>query len=305
VIGDIQIIGAGAVGSAYAALLYDMDPNCVSFLASGNRLARLREQGIVVNGKAYSIPVLDAGASHPPADLLIVAVKHYHLPQAIGEMKNAIGDRTIVVSLMNGIDSEERIGTVYGPEKLLYAVVVGIDALRQGNAVTYTSQGKIFFGEKGSRGPSRRVEKVRELFDRAGINYVVPDDIVHDMWWKFMINVGINQASAVTGGNYGVFQRPGPARELMIASMGEVIVLAGKMGIELTENDVEKWYAVLAGLGPEGKTSMLQDMEAGRKTEVEMLSGVVIALGRKHGVPVPINEDLYRRITAAEKARNR
>jgi len=302
---NVQIIGAGAVGAAYAALLYDMDPGCISFIAAGDRMTRLRCEGIVVNGKSYAIPVLDAEAPHPTADLLIVAVKHYHLDQAVAAMKYSINSDTIIMSLMNGIDSEERIGAAYGAEKLLYAVVVGIDALRQGNRVAYTTQGKIFFGEKDRRGASRRVEQVRELFARAGINYVVPEDIIHDIWWKFMINVGINQASAVTGGNYGVFQRPGPARELMVAAMQEVIALAGKMGIALSEGDVEKWYAVLAGLGPEGKTSMLQDMEAGRKTEVEMLSGVVIALGRKYGIPVPVNEDLYRRITAAEKARDR
>jgi len=220
-------------------------------------------------------------------------------------MKNSIGPETIVMSLMNGIDSEERIGAVYGPEKLLYALVIGIDALRQGNRVTYTNQGKIFFGEKKAGTPSHRVGRVGELFDRAGINYVAPEDIMRDIWWKFMINVGINQASAVTGGNYGVFQQAGPERELMDAAMGEVIALARKLGIPLDSDDVERWYAVLASLGPGGKTSMLQDVEAGRKTEVEMLSGVVMALGRKHGVAVPVNERLYRQISELEKKKGK
>ncbi|HPX82761.1 MAG TPA: 2-dehydropantoate 2-reductase, partial [Syntrophales bacterium] len=242
-IGNIHIIGAGAVGAAYGALLHDMDPRCVSFVASGERRERLRKEGIVVNGKEYLIPVLDSGEIHPAAKLLLVAVKHYHLDQAIAEMKNSIGPETIVMSLMNGIDSEERIGAVYGPEKLLYALVIGIDALRQGNRVTYTNQGKIFFGEKKAGTPSHRVGRVGELFDRAGINYVAPEDIMRDIWWKFMINVGINQASAVTGGNYGVFQQAGPERELMDAAMGEVIALARKLGIPLDSDDVERWYA--------------------------------------------------------------
>ena len=304
-IGNIHIIGAGAVGAAYGALLHNMDPRCVSFVASGERRERLHKEGIAVNGKEYLIPVLDSGEIHPAAELLLVAVKHYHLDQAIAEMKNSIGPETIVMSLMNGIDSEERIGAVYGPEKLLYALVIGIDALRQGNRVTYTNQGKIFFGEKKAGTPSHRVGRVGELFDRAGINYVAPEDIMRDIWWKFMINVGINQASAVTGGNYGVFQQAGPERELMDAAMGEVIALARKLGIPLDSDDVERWYAVLASLGPGGKTSMLQDVEAGRKTEVEMLSGVVMALGRKHGVAVPVNERLYRQISELEKKKGK
>lgn len=302
-IDNIHIIGAGAVGAAYGALLHNMDRRCVSFVASGERRERLLREGIAVNGKEYLIPVLDSGKTHPVADLLIVAVKHYHLDQAIAEMKNSIGDGTIIMSLMNGIDSEERIGAVYGEEKLLHAVVVGIDALRRGNRVAYTTQGKIFFGEKGAKESSDRVQRVQDLFDRAGINYMVPTDIMRDIWWKFMINVGINQASAVTGANYGIFQQAGPERELMNAAMREVIALARKLGIGLASEDVEKWYAVLASLGPGGKTSMLQDMEAGRKTEVEMLSGVVMALGRKHGMDVPVNERLYDQIRALERKR--
>ncbi|MDI9569519.1 MAG: ketopantoate reductase family protein [Pseudomonadota bacterium] len=299
-IDKIHIIGAGAIGAVYGALLSDMDPRCVSFVASGERRERLRKEGIAVNGREYLIPVLDSGETHPAADLLIVAVKHYHLDQAIAEMKSSIGAGTIIMSLMNGIDSEERIGAVYGKEKLLYAVVVGIDALRQDNRVVYTNQGKIFFGEREASGPSDRVRRVRELFDRAGIYYVAATDIMRDIWWKFMINVGINQASAVTGGNYRVFQQAGPERELMNAAMREVITLARKLGIVLTSEDMERWHAVLATLGPEGKTSMLQDVEAGRKTEVEMLSGVVLALGRRHDVAVPVNESLYRQIREIE-----
>ncbi|MCX5826438.1 MAG: 2-dehydropantoate 2-reductase [Deltaproteobacteria bacterium] len=296
----IHIIGAGAVGAAYASIFYDMDPSCVSFIADGERCERLRREGVIVNGKTYPIPVLNSKESFPAADLLIVTVKHHHLDQAIEEMKSGVGKNTIIISLMNGIDSEERIGAIYGAEKILYATVVGIDALREGNNVIYTTQGKIFFGEKRNPVLSDRVRRVRDIFNSAGIIHEIPADMIRILWWKFMINVGINQASAALKGPYGVFQTSVEAQSLMEASMREVIALAQKLAIDLSDQDIEKWYAVLASLSPTGKTSMLQDVEAGRKTEVEMLAGKITELGRKHGVPTPVNEHLLDTIKKIE-----
>jgi 2-dehydropantoate 2-reductase len=296
----IHIIGAGAVGAAYASIFYDMDPSCVSFIAGGERFKRLRREGVIVNGKNYPIPVLNSKEPFPAADLLIVTVKHHHLDQAIEEIKSCVGPNTIIISLMNGIDSEERIGAVYGEEKILYATVVGIDALREGNNVIYTTQGKIFFGEERNPVLSDRVRRVVDIFNRAGIIHEIPADMIRILWWKFMINVGINQASAALKGPYGVFQTSLEAQRLMEASMREVIALAQKMAIDLSDQDIEKWYVVLARLSPTGKTSMLQDVEAGRKTEVEMLAGKITELGRKHGVPTPVNEHLLDTIKKIE-----
>lgn len=296
----IHIIGAGAVGAAYASIFYDMDPSCVSFIAGGERFERLRREGVIVNGKNYPIPVLNSKEPFPAADLLIVTVKHHHLDQAIEEIKSCVGPNTIIISLMNGIDSEERIGAVYGEEKILYATVVGIDALREGNNVIYTTQGKIFFGEERNPVLSDRVRRVVDIFNRAGIIHEIPADMIRILWWKFMINVGINQASAALKGPYGVFQTSLEAQRLMEASMREVIALAQKLAIDLSDQDIEKWYVVLARLSPTGKTSMLQDVEAGRKTEVEMLAGKITELGRKHGVPTPVNEHLLDTIKKIE-----
>lgn len=298
----ISIIGAGALGSVYASLLYGMDRNCVSFIASGERLERLRAEGVVVNGRPYAIPVLPPGDPSPPADLVMVAVKHHHLDAAIGEMKSRIGPKTIIISVMNGIDSEERIGAACGMEKVLYALNMGIDALREANRVTFTTLGKIFFGEAQNPVITERVARVRALFDRAGIVCETPPDMIRTLWWKFLVNVGINQASAVLRAPYGVFQTSSEARNLMESAMLEVIVIAGKAGVDLSERDITEFYKVLSTLGSKGKTSMLQDVEAGRKTEVDMLAGRIISLGKRYGVPTPVNQRLYDTIRATERA---
>lgn len=299
---NVAVVGAGALGAAYGGMLLDADRQGVAFVAAGGRLERLRREGLVVNGKKYEIPVLDPDDPSPPADLVLVAVKYHDLDDAIREMKGRVGKETIILSVMNGIDSEERIGAVYGMEHVLYAVSVGIDALRIGNRVTYTNQGKIYFGEATNPHISERVRKVQALFDKAGIVYETPADMLHVLWWKYMINVGINQASAVLRAPYGVFKTSKDARELMAAAMREVIALAEKLHIALSEQDMADFDPFLMRLSPQGKTSMLQDVEAGRKTEVEMLAGKVIDMGRRVGVPTPVNQMLYDQIKKIESS---
>lgn len=296
-----SVIGAGAMGAVYASKLFDMDKSCVSLIARGPRCARLRDQGLFVNGKHYAIPVLSPEEDMPPSDLILVAVKNHHLPEAICDMEKAVAEGTHILSVMNGIDSEKQIGAVCGMEKILYAVAVGIDAVREGNRIVYSQNGKVYFGEPDNRVLSERVKALQALFDRAGIIHETPEDMIRTLWWKFMINVGINQASAVLRASYGVFHRFKEARELMESAMGEVIRLAEAAKISLSEQDIQEYYSFLTKVSPDGRTSMLQDVEAKRKTEVEIFAGKVMELGKKYAIPTPVNETLYRILRVTEQ----
>ena len=289
---QIAIIGAGALGAIYGSLLYERDPDSVCFIASGARYDRLKRDGIVVNGTPYLIPVTKPAES-TPADVLIVAVKHHHLDQAIVEMKQSIGSRTTILSVMNGIDSEERIGAVYGMDRVLYGLALGIDAVRNGNAIGYTNQGRILFGERTNAPLSDRVKLIQNLFEQAGIAHTIPPDMIRSLWFKYMINVGVNQVSAVNRASYGTLRSSEQAKYLMDAALREVISIARAVQVDLSESDIGEWYKVLETLDPVGKTSMLQDVEAGRKTEVEMLAGTVMELGKRYGVPTPVNQKLF------------
>jgi 2-dehydropantoate 2-reductase len=185
-------------------------------------------------------------------------------------------------------------------EKIVYATAVGIDAIYEGKSFKYTSPGKIIFGEGPHSLGGDRLERLREALDRASIPNEVPADMMRMMWWKFMINVGINQASAVLRAPYGVFQTSPDAKTLMQSLMQEVIALAQKINIDLSPIDLETWDSVLCTLSPMGKTSMLQDIEAGRKTEVEIFGGKVVEMGKKYQVPTPVNETILRIIKVIE-----
>jgi len=113
--------------------------------------------------------------------------------------------------------------------------------------------------------------------------------------------VGMNQASAVMRAPYGMFQTMSSARDLMVELMQEVILLAKHTKVNLNEKDIDDWYSVLDTLSPQGKTSMLQDIEAGRKTEIEIFGGKVVELGQTYAVPTPVNQTLVRIIQVLEK----
>jgi 2-dehydropantoate 2-reductase len=218
-------------------------------------------------------------------------------------MKNQIGPDTIILSLLNGISSEEEIYASCKNEHILYSMSVEIDALRLDRDIRFTTIGRICYGGKDSSALTD-IFAVKDLFEKVGIAYEISDNIAHMMWWKFMINVGINQTSAVLKAPYGIFQRLPMAYEWVEAAMHEVVALSEKAGAFLTEEDVKKFWPILNHLSPEGKTSMLQDIEAGRKTEVDYFAGKVCELGKKYQVPTPVNEQLYKMIHIIEEMAN-
>jgi len=299
-INKVAILGAGAMGAAYASL-FKAGGFDVSFIAGGSRYERLSSQPIIVNGTSYDVSVLHPSQRAEPVDLILVALKHHHLTQAIPDLANFVGEHTIILSVLNGLDSEEAIGAQFGMDKLLYTVAVGMDAVRTGGEVTFTTMGKLIFGEARNENLSTRVKMVQLALDLVSIAYETPVDMLKTMWWKFMVNVGVNQASAVMQAPYGIFQTSNDAQALMVTLFKEVIVLSQYAGVNLGETAVFDWYTVLHTLSPEGKTSMLQDIEAGRKTEVEIFAGKVVELGEKYGVPTPINQTMLQIIRVLEK----
>jgi 2-dehydropantoate 2-reductase len=300
---NVAVLGAGAVGAFYASKFFDAEALSTVLVAREPRYDRLKAEGLVINGKHYSISVVHPDEATPPADLIIVALKSHTLPEAVHDLKNLVGDQTTIISVMNGLDSEEYLGSVYGMDKLLYAIAVAIDALREGNSVTFTNPGKVIFGEADNSHLSERVRRVQAAFERAGVVSETPTDMIRMLWWKFMVNVGINQASAAMRAPYGVFQSSPDAQALMETLMREVLVLAQRVGVNLGEQDLDQWHAVLKTLSPKGKTSMLQDIEAGRKTEVEIFAGKVVQLGQSYGIPTPANQIMLSIVHVLEQYR--
>ncbi len=298
----VGVVGAGGLGVVYAAQLNTVTDLEVAFLAAGRRAERLQRDGVILNAQPVPVRVDHLERNIDPFDLVIVAVKHPQLTQAIDEMAPAVGPDTLILSVLNGIDSEERLAERYGRHRILYGVALGIDALRTGNRITYSSQGTLFIGRAENDPADSAVRAVAELFERCGLKLEVPKDMLRVLWWKFMINVGINQVAAVLGLPFGRFRENTYAMRLMDSAMLEVVTLARKQNIDVGPADVEKWHEIMQSLASDGKPSMLQDIEAERKTEVEMLAGTVLRLAEEFGIPAPLNAVLFDMLRARECA---
>ena len=196
--------------------------------------------------------------------------------------------------------SEKIIGERYGHDRLIDTVAQGMDAMKFGNKLTYTKKGELRIGAEDAC-QQENLARVAAYFDEIQMPYTLEEDILHRLWGKFMLNVGVNQTCMAYETNYGGALREGSeANETMLAAMREVIALANAEGIHLTETDLDEYIAILRTLSPEGMPSMRQDGVSRRPSEVEMFAGTVIPMAARHGIPVPANTFLYEKIKKIE-----
>lgn len=295
----VAIVGMGALGMLYGEQLQKVLPaGAVRFVMDEERFKRHKNDKYEVNGVEQSF-TLQSVAQAEPVDLVIVATKFSGLNEALEEMQGLVGPQTIIFSVLNGISSEEYIKERYGDDNLLYCVALGMDAVREGTSLTYQHKGILKLGMLAKK-QRPALAAVMALLEKAGIQYVIEEDILHALWAKLLLNVGINQTCMVYETNYGGAFTNEEARQDMFAAMHEVITVAQREGIKLTEADFEGCVKVLRGLSPEGLPSMRQDAMAKRKSEVELFAGTIIRLGAKYNLPTPVNQRYYDIIKAME-----
>ena len=297
-INNILFAGAGALGALFSHKMSDSGKN-IFFLADGERQQRLEKNGLVINGRNY--PVKCTGGSTFKADLLIVAVKYNNLDEVCAKVIPHISRNTAVISVMNGIDTEEILKEKLPTDNIFLAMGIGMDAVRDGNSISFSNDGKLVFGPWSGKS-GEYLKEIQDFFTECSIVWESPEDMRYHIWFKFMINTGVNQVSAVLGAEYRIMQQDSHARWLMDETMKEVIKVAQAENIPLSSNDLEKWYSVLDSLAPEKRTSMCQDILAGRKTEVDMFAGKLIKLAEKHSIEVPFNRVLFNMIKAKESS---
>lgn len=287
----VLFLGLGAVGATFASQFADRGYP-FRFACDVKRKEEYGNRVISVNGKPYAFTFVTPQEISEAPDFMFVAVKSYQLEKALDLIEETVGPQTVIVSLLNGIDSEDLIGRRLGRDRVLPAFVARMDSTKEGDSVVYSSPGQIVFGEPDGK-RSSRVERLERMLGQAGVLHEVSEKIFRGMWWKFMANVGLNQAGAIMGAPYGHFQKYPPCLEVALSAMREVVAVAPHSGIDLGEEDIDKSVQMLMALNPEGKNSMLQDLEAGRKTEVETFAGKVCCLGAEAGIPTPVNRLFY------------
>lgn len=295
----ITIIGMGALGILFGDILTaSLGRDAVTFLADEQRIQKYRQDGVFCNGRACDFQMSNQASC---ADLLIFAIKGNGLYDAMESAKSAVGENTIILSLLNGISSEEILAQYFPKGHIVHCIAQGMDAVKLGNKLTYSHKGELRIGTPDPA-LSPFVERATEILKCGGVPYVVEEDILHRLWSKWMLNVGVNQIVMVNEGTYGTVQCPGEPRDTMIAAMREVVKLSEYAKTGVTEDDLTFYVNLLDTLDPNGMPSMRQDGIAHRYSEVELFAGTVIKKAEQYGVSVPVNQMLYRRVKEMEAA---
>ena len=160
--------------------------------------------------------------------------------------------------------------------------------------MTYKHKGMLCFGELNENKNTEKVECLKRFFDKVEMPYEINNKMAVKLWSKLMINVGVNQTVAYFNTTNKTIQKEGSERDMMVAAMKEVQVIAQKEGIILEDKEINYWLEIMDSLNPEGMPSMAQDVKAKRYSEVELFAGTIVRLGEKYNLSVPVNREFYR-----------
>ena len=292
----VALLGAGAVGAYFIWGLSEKLGENFCVVAKDERKECLEKEGLIINGKQYALSVKEP-KEVKDVDLLLVSSKQDALKEALEDIKTVVGENTIVISLLNGVTSEEIIGNAIGMEHMLYSVM-RIASVRKGNEITFSPENTagVYVGEKGIEEPTERVLAVEELFKHTGIRYNFVKDIVKDMWIKYSGNIAQNLPQAILGVGFQAYKDSSHVQKIARQLWKEVSQVANAKGIPLQEE-----FMLFQGVKPTARFSTLQDIDAGRHTEIEMLAGEMMRMGEECGIAVPYCAYTYHLIKALEE----
>lgn len=296
---SVAILGAGAVGSYVMWGLAKKKEIDLCVVASGERKARYERDGFVINGQVYH-PVVRTPEEAAGVELLIVATKYQALRPALGDIRTVVDGHTTVMSLMNGVDSEEIIAEKAGAEHLLHAVIK-VASHKENDGYVFNPEATlgIIFGEVSAPYDSERVQAVLDLFSGTGLHYRATDCILEEIWSKFRLNVCNNLPQAILGAGVGCYRDSVHMKAISDGLRAELMAIAEAKGIDISKADVSSGRG--SAVPPTARYSTLQDLDAGRHTEIDMFSGALIRMGKELGIPTPYNEFTYHMIKALEE----
>lgn len=299
IIKSVAVLGAGAVGSYVIWGLSEKKDIRLGVIASGERAKRLKNKGCKINDTVYHPEVWTPEEAHG-VDFLIVSLKYGALPGALDDITAVTGENTVIMSLMNGVDSEEIIAEKVGAEHLLHAVIK-VASHKENDGYVFNPEATlgIIFGEVSAPYDSERVQAVLDLFSGTGLHYRATDCILEEIWSKFRLNVCNNLPQAILGAGVGCYRDSVHMKAISDRLRAELMAIAEAKGIDISKADVSSGRG--SAVPPTARYSTLQDLDAGRHTEIDMFSGALIRMGKELGIPTPYNEFTYHMIKALEE----
>ena len=293
----ICILGAGALGCALGGVLTEAGNEVWLINRNADQVDAMNSRGLILRegGVDRTVAVHAATTAQPAGvvDLVVVLVKSFHTQQAMQAATSLIGPDTLVLSLQNGLGHEDILADIVGRERVLAGkTYAGGSQLGVGHVNIGTKGKDTHIGELDGA-MTERVQRVAHVFNAAGLDTTVSDNIMGTIWDKLLINVATGAITGITGLPYGDLYKQPELEACGVAAVAEAMAVAKASGIRLSITEPSQaWHKAGAGLPYEFRTSMLQSLDKGSITEIDFVNGSVVRWGQRCGVPTPVNQTL-------------
>ena len=301
----IAVVGSGALGGFFGFTFADNGQEVILVDIDSERVKAIQESGLTVTTKEkeknLSIPIHSKTEDVGPVDLVFFSVKSYSTLEAARSLIPLMGEKTLVMSIQNGIGNVEKIASVVGAERVIGGITAHSFQMLGPTHIRYVGgAGHLHMGKIDGNNTSP-VHEIAELLRKGGIEVEVNEEIHDYIWYKLLINTPINAIAAITRLKNGEMAKNEEVRRLMriVADEALEVAQAENIRVLMEEHPVEICVSALSAAS-ENKASMLQDVEAKRLTEIDAINGAIVERGDKLGVPIPVNRTLTRLVKIIE-----
>jgi len=297
----IAVFGAGGVGAFFGGLLVRGGAD-VHFIARGAQLAALRSQGILIRShrlgdvRVQTVHAESDTSRIGPCDMVLVCVKAHQTDQILNALAVLVTEQTTLVTLQNGVESDEPLAARFGAARVVPGVVYLGATLEEPGVVSHVAAGTIAIGVRQGGDPSR-LPWVAAALQQSGQPVTVVDDIQAERWRKLVWNASFNPVSAIAQRTIRDLVTIPSTRHLLIGLMREVVAVAVAQGITIDPGVVEEQLS-WTERSPSIRTSMMVDRSRGRGMETDALVGVVVRKGAEYGVPTPYSQSMLALLEA-------
>ena len=289
----IAIFGSGGVGGYFGGRLAASGED-VTFLARGAHLNALQHDGLHIdspNGALHlpKVQATDRPQAIGPVDVVLFTVKLYDVDASASTLGPLIGPDTVVITLQNGVDAMDMVAKHVGDAHVAGGAAYIVAVIDSPGHIRHTTAQQLVFGERDGR-RSHRLIAFEEAGARAGFQAKASEDVEADLWTKFVRLATWSGMTTATRSPMGVVRDTPATFELMVAAIEEVITVGRARGVKLPSDLMDTTLAMIKNFPASSKSSMLEDIERGRRLELPWLSGAVVRIGKQVGVPTPIHQ---------------
>lgn len=302
---NIVVIGAGGVGGYFGGMLTKAGFD-VTFFVRGKTLEAIKANGLRIKSIKGDFTV------HPKAtndynlldssDLVILGVKSWQIEPIAEKLKLVIGKNTMVLPLQNGADNADRLREILPHENILAGLCKIVSKIESPGVITHFEyEPEIVFGEYNNTN-TERIQKLKEVFDKAGFKNTLSEDVHLDIWKKFLFIATVSGMGAITRSPFGAMREDENIRQLLYQTASEIMAIANAKGIALTNQHIEMAIGIIDRMDYNTTASMQRDFMEGRPSELKNFNGYIVEQGKQLDIVTPVNKFTYQCLLPMEKA---